>query len=211
MKTDDAFLKNAVSELVTKYKCHTVVLYGSRARGDFSTASDYDLMGIRKGGKKYRLAEQRPGGYLDIFIYPEADLKRVDERHLYMEGAKVLFEKKDFGAKLLGKLKTALGKKYVPLPNDEIKARKVWLHKMLERGCQGDIEGNYRRLWLLEALLPDYFNIRRMRYWGSKRSLQWLRENDGKTYRCFEQAYRKPMDQKSLKKLVERVSGNNIK
>jgi len=72
----DPFLVELVQELIDKNKCHTVILYGSRARGDATPQSDYDLMGVRKSGKKYRVAEKRNGIYLDIFVYPEMDLKK---------------------------------------------------------------------------------------------------------------------------------------
>lgn len=55
---NDLVLKQLVYELIKKHRCHTVILYGSRARGDFTEQSDYDLMGVKKTGKKYRVAEK---------------------------------------------------------------------------------------------------------------------------------------------------------
>lgn len=202
----DLLLNQLVSELIKKHKCHTVILYGSRARGDFSELSDYDLMGVKKSGRKYRIAEKRNGYYLDVFIYPEKDLQEVGEDYLFMEGAQVLFEKEKFGTSFVRKLKAAARKKFKPLPNDEIEARRIWLHKMFDRIAKGDIEGNYRRAWLHESLLCEYFNIRKKRYWGSKGSFSWLKDNDPKTYQLFEQVLKHPLDLKLLKKLVERVS-----
>lgn len=191
---------------MTKHKCHTVILYGSRARGDATSASDYDLMGVRKAGKKLRIAKMFNDSYLDVFIFTEKDLKVVDENFIYMKGAKVIFQKNQFGTLFIKKLNSALKKKYKPLPNDEIEARRVWLHKMLERTKLGDIEGLYRRSWLQEALLADYFNIRKLRYWGSKESFKWLMQNDKKTYQLFNKSLERPTDFKALKKLVEQVS-----
>lgn len=202
----DPFLQVLVEELIREHQCHSVILYGSRARGDATIHSDYDLMGVRKGGTTYRSAEKRDGKYLDIFVYPEKDLKQVGEHHLHLLGAKVLHEEKSFGSDFLKKVKAVSKKKHVPLPADEIQTRRVWLHKMFERITQGDIEGNYRRSWLHEALLYDYFAIRKKRYWGSKQSFQWLKKNDKITYRLFEKVLAKPLDLKMLKKLVERVS-----
>ena len=121
-------------------------------------------MGIRKAGKSYRAAEKRHGFYLDLFIYPEKDLKKVGEEHFHIDGGKVLFQKETFGPDFLKKLKAATKQKYQPLPMDEIQVRRVWLHKMYDRIAQGDIEGNYRRSWLHEALLYEYFNIRKKRF-----------------------------------------------
>src|SRR4051794_38471595 len=60
------------------------------------------------------------------------------------------------------------------LPADEIEARKTWARKMLARARQGDTEGDYRRSWLLMALLEDYFVIRGDWYHGPKKALRWL-------------------------------------
>jgi len=206
----DELLTKIVSELIKKHKCHTIVLYGSRARGDATSSSDYDLMGVVKNGSKLRLAEKRKGVYLDIFIYPEKLLKQVGESHFYMKDAKVIYEEKDFGTRFIKKLNAALKKKYVPLPAAEIEMLKLWLHKMFDRIAQGDIEGNYRRSWLHEALLIEYFNIRKKRYWGSKQSFEWLRQNDVEVLKLFEQVLANPLDLTVLEKLVVKVSKRKI-
>lgn len=201
----DEFLATAVNRLIRKYGCHTVVLYGSRARGDFTAKSDYDLMGVRKG-KALRLAKKEKGFYLDIFIYSERELKTPGEQHLYMKEGIVLFEKEKFGTQFLKNLKKIAKRPYRPMPKDEILARRIWAHKMWERTLVGDIEANYRRSWLHEALLSDYFNIRRKRYLGSKKSFAWLEKHDPATYRLFEKVLREPTNLTALKKLVEKVT-----
>lgn len=208
--SDDLFLEDAVNELLKKFKCHTVLLYGSRARGDATEKSDYDLMGVRKTGKKFRLAEKREGKYLDVFIFPEKQLAKVGDEHLYMKGAKVLFEEGNFGSEFLGKLKAFSKKPFQFLPEDEIQARRVWAHKMLERIAVGDIEANYRRSWLHEALLSDYFALRKKRYNGSKESFAWLKKNDLVTYKLFEKVLKNPTDWELLKKLVETVTESHF-
>jgi hypothetical protein len=205
---DDPLLTKLVGELIKKQKCHTVILYGSRARGDATPQSDYDLMGVRRSGNKFRIAEKRQGLYSDIFVYPEKDLKKVGEDYLYMNGGKVLYQKGNFGTTFLEKLKSASKRKYKPLPSDEIQTRKVWLHKMFDRIALGDIEGNYRRSWLHEALLADYFHIRKKRYLGSKQSFAWLKKHDPETYSLFDEVLQNPLHLSRLKALVEKVSGH---
>jgi predicted nucleotidyltransferase len=203
----DSLLNDVVNELISKHKCHAVLLYGSHARGDATEHSDYDLMGVRKSGRKFRIARKQDGTYIDIFVFPESDLKKVDESFLYMHGAKVVFDKNGFGAAFIRKLGATKKKKYKPLSENEIEVRRVWLHKMYERTLVSDIEGNYRRSWLHEALLIEYFNLRKKRYLGSKQSFGWLKKNDPTTYRLFEKTLASPLESGSLKKLVDRVSG----
>jgi len=208
--SDDSLLQETVSELLQRYKCHTVLLYGSRARGDATDKSDYDLMAVRKSGKQIRLAEKRNGKYLDIFIFPEKSLKKLGDEHLYMKESKVLFEQGHFGSQFIKQLKKIAKKPYQPLPDDEIQICRVWPHKMFERIIVGDIEANYRRSWLHEALLSDYFALRKKRYNGSKESFAWLKKNDLTTYKLFDKVLANPTNLKFLKKLVERVTEKRI-
>lgn len=53
---NDAVLQFIVDELISLHHCHTIILYGSRARGDFTVTSDYDVAGIREKGDKQRIA-----------------------------------------------------------------------------------------------------------------------------------------------------------
>jgi predicted nucleotidyltransferase len=205
-RVENPILKQIVDEIIEEFKCHTVLLYGSHARGDATAKSDYDVMGVRKRGKKFRLAEKRNGVYLDLVVFPEDDLERVGESHLYLKGAIVLFQKRKFGDRFLRRLGVALRKPYKPLSPDEIHTRRVWAHKMFERIEQGDIEGNYRRSWLQEALLIAYFELRKKRYWGSEESFAWLKDNDRRTYNLFYKSPKCPQDLKVLQRLVERVT-----
>lgn len=205
--SQDPLLHAFTEELIQKHKCHTVILYGSHARGDATATSDYDLMGVRKSGNAYRHAEKRNGTYLDFVIFPEKDLKDGGDRYLYMSDAKVIYDENGFGTSFIKNLKSASKKnKYQPLPDDEIQVRSVWLHKMYERSLVGDIEGNFRRSWLQESLLREYFELRKKRYPGSKEAFRWLKTNDLSTYRLFEMSLKNPLDTKALKKLVERTS-----
>ena len=45
-------LASIVEHVMTKHQCHTLILYGSWARGDATATSDYDLLAIRQRGKK---------------------------------------------------------------------------------------------------------------------------------------------------------------
>lgn len=203
---EDPFLQTAVREFASKYKCHTVLLYGSRARGDATRQSDYDLMGVRKSGPKLRVAEKRGPHYLDGFVFAEKDLQKLGEQHLYMKEARVLVDPSGYGSKLLRKLGALAKQPPKRLAADEANTRRVWAHKMLERIALGDIEANYRRSWLHETLLIDYFELRQLRFGGSKESFAWLKKHDRATYQLFDHVLSRPTELALLKKLVARVT-----
>src|SRR5215218_4647738 len=97
----DPLIGQIADELRTKHGCHTIILYGSRARGDQRPNSDYDLLGIRDGGEKIRDARVWHDVYLDLFIYPQQALAQPDATMLQWLGGVVLEQKERIGDTLL--------------------------------------------------------------------------------------------------------------
>jgi len=198
-------LSSIVEEVCAKHRPHTLILYGSWARGDAAPTSDCDLLAVRKRGtgilhdtRKWR------GVYLDVFVYPEGKLRPA--KLLHVRGGKVLKQRGQLGDRLLAQLERLYQRGPEPLPPDELRALKVWARKMLERVSVGDVEGNFRRAWLLTALLEDYFILRNRWYEGPKISLQWLRENEPKVHLLFERALKPDSDLMALRKLITAVA-----
>ena len=204
--TVDPIVSYCVNELLTKHGCHTILLYGSRARGDFNAQSDYDLLGIRQDGPTFRDARLVDGTYLDLFIFPESKILNPDESLLYLQDSRVLIEKNEIGSNFISKLAQLAQLPPMALAENELAARRVWAHKMLDRTLSPDIEGNYRRTWLQMSLLEDYFLLRRLRFQGSKKSFRWLKENDPSAYLAFENVLRSPTDHEFLTVLVGLVT-----
>lgn len=202
----DEDLQALVSELRDRHGCHTVILYGSRARGDATAESDYDVAGIRVGGPSVRDARPWRDSYLDAFIYPEAAVTTGSEDRLHWLGGRVLLEREGLGQRLLAELAAveAVGPK--PLAEDDAATRRVWLGKMVERAARGDLEGHYRRAWLLFQALEDYFALRGRWYRGPKESFAWLAAHDPETLAVFEAALAPDASIKALHTLAERVA-----
>ncbi|MBC7691405.1 MAG: nucleotidyltransferase domain-containing protein [Methylotenera sp.] len=206
----DPILEIAFRDLTEKYGCHTVILYGSRSRGDFTEKSDYDLMGIRSGGEAVRDARiiqsaDGTGKYLDAFIYPENAFTGKEKDYLRIREGKVLVQRDSYADELLAKINQAFRQGPTPLTLSEDQERRVWLQKMVGRSSRGDLEGNYRRAWLQMALLEEYFAFRNHWYLGPKESFTWLAEHDRSTHALFEAALQPGASSTQLTALVQRV------
>jgi predicted nucleotidyltransferase len=206
----DSNLQTIAHELTTVHGCHTVILYGSRARGDHTLQSDYDVMGVRSIGGKLRDAREVNGAYWDLFVYSDSEIATPTVDHLHIRGGVVLLERDPIGTRFLKALDELFRKGPKPLPPDELQTKKVWAKKMLDRAAVGDEEGNYRRTWLQFALLEDYFAFRHQWYLGSKAALQCLKANDPAGFQLFSQSLKSPSDLQLLKQLAEHVTESNF-
>lgn len=203
---EDSVLQSIVDELTTRYHCHTVVLYGSRARGDFTQSSDYDVAGITQSHKKQRIArfDEKNQVYHDIFIHPESDFNTISDEHLCIADGIVIVEKAHFGTDLLKKL-SAIVTTPQPITSEEMTVRKVWYQKMLARASTRDLEGRYRHIWAIFTILEDYFAFRGVRYQGPKKAFKYLEIHDPETLSLFDKALTNANDLDALDKLITRV------
>ncbi|MEP7100536.1 MAG: nucleotidyltransferase domain-containing protein, partial [Burkholderiales bacterium] len=158
------------ADLLKNGLAHTILLYGSRANGTENKDSDYDIAAFGNRTETVRDARIVQGEFLDIFLYPESLLKSASEDYLKLRQSVVLLQREHEADEFLNSLETIFERGPKPLPGDEILARKTWAWKMVLRSARGDVEGNYRRVWLLTALLEDYFVIRGRWFEGPKKS-----------------------------------------
>lgn len=188
--------------------CHTAILYGSRAHGDATASSDYDVAGFADIPVPRRDARRWKGSFLDAFVYPDSRLDQPDEEFLKLRGGRVLFEHAGRAARLLRGLETLFARGPTRLANDDFNTRRTWAWKMLERIQKNDVEGRYRRVWLLTVLMEDYFALRGLWYLGPKCSFQWLALHDPDTGGAFDTALQSDASPQQLCSLVERVVGS---
>jgi hypothetical protein len=88
-----------------------------------------------------------------------------------------------------------------------MQVRRTWARKMLARIARGDIEGDYRRAWLLTALLQDYFELRGLWFAGPKEGLAWLAANDAGAYAAVEAALKPGAGVAAIARAVGAVVG----
>jgi uncharacterized protein len=203
---EDPIFQNMLNHLKTKFNCHTIILYGSRARGlGVTDSSDYDLIAIRRTGENLREACEFEGRFLDAWIYSESILKKIDSSFLRIRNGLVIEQKKDLATKLLKKIDEIFNAGPIPTPEWESALISSWLQKMFQRSALKDIEGNYRRHWLLFDCLESYFKLRNLWYHGPKESFNWLETYDRKVYLAFEKALSTNAKEVDIKNLIELV------
>jgi uncharacterized protein len=206
----DKILCSIVEELQTIYHCHIIILYGSRARGDFKSTSDYDVAGFTSIDDKKWIArfDQKHQVFHDIFIFPEKELAAPNDTYLQMSDGIVMLDHNDIGKHFLEALKH-MENDPLSITDDEIQSRKVWYQKMLARAAVGDLEGKYRHIWSIFTILEDYFAFKKMRYHGPKKAFQYLTKYDPDVLNLFEGALSDTNNLKLLKQLIEKITENN--
>jgi hypothetical protein len=185
---------------------HTILLYGSRGNNTHTTDSDYDIAAFGPVSEVQRLTESTGAAYLDVFVYPECMLLEASEDLLRLRGSVVLLERDRSAARLLAGLDERFAAGPTKLNPGEQQARRDWLKKMAQRMRRGDAEGDFRRAWLLTALLEDYFVLRAIWYEGPKKALAWLRINDEVGLRLFTTALAPGSPPEAIDRLVEYVA-----
>lgn len=173
---------------LSKAGAHTILLYGSHADGSANEFSDYDVAAFAPVKRVTRDTRRLDGQFLDVFVHPEQTLDRPSPELLTLRGSRILAQRNGDATRFLAGLEALYRKGPEPLSADEIEARDVWARKMALRAQRGDPEGDYRRAWLLTALLEDYFVTRGRWFEGPKKGFQWLRAHEPTLCHAFEQA-----------------------
>ncbi|OFZ56001.1 MAG: hypothetical protein A2428_08605 [Bdellovibrionales bacterium RIFOXYC1_FULL_54_43] len=179
-------LTTITSDLRERFGCHTIILYGSHARGDHTEDSDVDVIGFGP------VQEITPRAYfigtipVDAWAYPENQLVGADRSLLHIRGGRVLFEKGSAGSDLLKRLDDLYAAGPPSLSQIDREHRQVWAKKMLKRSSGNKAEDLFRRTWLMTDALENYFVLRNRWYEGPKQAINWLAKNDPSTFVLFE-------------------------
>jgi uncharacterized protein len=186
------FVQDVCQYLQENHGCHTVVLYGSYARGDHSAESDLDMLGVSSTAiSEYRVSHEweLPKIDLDVFVHPESQVPSLKCEDLSkLRGCVPLIDPFGIAAQLKSMVEAWALTPPAALPNWERQQSVSWCKRMLRRASKNDVEGNYRRHWLAMELLPMWFELSGNRFYGPKESLSWLRQHEPQVFDVFEKA-----------------------
>lgn len=197
-----------IDELRRVHGVHTVLLYGSRSRGEATAESDIDVASYADVSSVTRDARLWNGMYLDAFVYPTQRLSEApDVDALKLCDAQVLLDERGLAKPHLDRITAFEQQGPAPLSEAELRMRRVWMRKTLARLRRGDIEAHYRQHWLLYALLEDYFALRGQWYRGAKRALGDLLSYAPDAFVAFERALVPGAPLAALEALVDMVIG----
>ena len=198
-----------VDELRRTAPVHTVLLYGSFARGDATRESDIDVAGFADVPGTRRDARCLGGLFLDAFVYPtECATAPPSDELRKLRGAQVLLDERGLAGPLLAALDALEEAPPPPLDDDARQTLRVWAHKTLARIARDDLEAHYRRHWLLMQLLEDHFALAGRWYPGPKLALAGLAREQPALHAAFAAALHPAAELPAIAALVERVVGD---
>ena len=176
-------MRRIISHLKQKYDPVGLICYGSYCDGTQSAESDFDALLICRDGECCHDMEIVGGVKLDVFVYPEADIRDGihPEELIQIHDGKVVLDQTGTASQLLRQIRDYVAA--MPVKTPEAKTElKNWCDKMMARAKRTDAEGLYRAHWLLADSLQIYCDMRDRFYFGPKKTIKWLQENDTRGY-----------------------------
>lgn len=205
-----SFEATLVDELRRVHGVHTIILYGSRSRGEATMESDVDVASYADIAEATRDARMWNGMFLDAFVYPTTRLDEApDADVLKLCGGQVLLDERGLAGPYLDQVNALELQGPSALSEAEQRMRRIWVRKTLARIRRGDVEAHYRYHGLLHQLLEDYFALRGEWYRGPKRALRDLLGSAPATFAAFERALVPGAPIETLDALAEIVVGED--
>lgn len=176
------------SYLKSEYDPDAIIIYGSFADGSANENSDFDALVISNDIKKHD-SSVIDGTVLDVFVYPaDTFASEYDPKEFIQVFDGRIAEDRHGIAESLKKRISDYINNAPEKTKDEIKQEIDWCEKMLSRTVRGDAEGFFRWHWLLTDSLEIYHDIKHIYYFGPKKAIRRMEQNDAESYRIYSRA-----------------------
>ena len=181
-------MEQIIEYLKNTYQPLSILLYGSYADGTNDESSDFDCMIIVREKTKNHDDSFIDGVQLDCFIFTEEQVKDEGDIDVFLTvyDSNIVLDN-GLGAELKGRVRKYV-EEHTVIPDDEKEIISSWIKKMMRRVEKNDDEGNMRAVSFLAESLVDYFLLRDMFYFGSKKAIHYIKENDRDGYDLFHHA-----------------------
>lgn len=181
-------MQTIINYLIDKYRPLAIVTYGSFCFGMNDAYSDFDCMIIVDQKCSSHDDTVIDGIPLDCFIFTKAEVLGEDlDTFLTVYDGNVVLDTDEIATDLKVRVRNYVAEHSV-IPDDEKKFIISWIQKTMRRVEKNDDEGNFRALAFLWESITDYFLLRDLFYFGSKKAVVYLKENDTVGYRLYHNA-----------------------
>lgn len=182
-------MEQIIEYIKQKYTPLSIILYGSYANGTNNLNSDFDSLVISYDHEQFHDTSFVNGIQLDVFVYPasyfDGDFDCNDFLQIF--DGKIIADSDGRGKTLQTKVISHLRNR-PQKSKAEIDANVDWCVKMLARVRRRDAEGMFRWHWVLIDSLEIFCDIMQHPYFGPKKSLKWIEENDPAAFACYKRA-----------------------
>ena len=181
-------MEKIIEYLKDTYHPLSILLYGSYADGTNDESSDFDCMIIVPEKEKNHDDSVIDGVQLDCFIFTEEQVKDEEDIDAFLTAydSNIVLDNGS-GAELKRRVREYV-KEHTVIPEDEKEFLRSWIQKTIRRVEKNDDEGNMRAISFMAESLVDYFFLRDMFYFGSKKAIRHVREQDKEGYSLFHEA-----------------------
>lgn len=184
-----------IAYLMEKYAPTGMIVYGSYANGTNNLNSDFDALLITRSGDIQHDTGTVLGTRLDVFLYPESCFAQAYDMDDFVQiwDGRIIRDETGLAQRLKDEVAAHIQQQ--PRKTDAENADSLaWCEKMLERTRRDDMEGLYRLHWLLVDSLEIYFDLKGLYYWGPKKALRQMKEEDPYSAELYGRALREPND-----------------
>lgn len=180
-------MEQILTYLQNTYNPLSVLLYGSYADGTNDQTSDLDCMLIVSEKDRNHDDTIVNGIRLDCFIYTEEEVQNEDiDTFLTAYNSRIVLDN-EIGAELKRRVH-AYVESHTSTSAEEKEFLISWIKKTVLRISKNDDEGNMRAISFLAESLTDYYMLRDLFYFGSKKAIRHLKEQDEQGYALFHDA-----------------------